>query len=610
MSIILKSLLATGIDKPDAMVEFRFPAMLVRGASDTGKSYIRDCLWFLLGGDKPPKQIPEALGYDLLHLTLEIMGQTYLLRRALAGGETRVTTGAAFSDDTGEMAEQELEEDLSTLLVRAAGAQDKLLLRSSSRKGGVTGGDLRHWFLLSQPNMISEEPTAGPVVSIVQRTAAFHLFLTGSDDAAIQLIRTSKELEHIAGQITGAEQSLVRVRADIRSEIKREDVVDALSKVDRALSAMTQHYDARAAQLKEVREKIAVASDGLRLAQNERSHSESMLQRFNLLDEKYKNDTERLGATWEGIAVFQELQEVSCPLCGTPAEQQLDPNHLRHEGQEIYRRALKAEVQKISALRLGLAEALKRERLRVDTSRLRESEHRQSLSALENFEISRLASTKSEFVGSPKMLAERRSELSEQLTRFDDEARILADLEKLKALKRRDKFKLERNVGNAGIEVANLTLSYLHAWGFNNIKSASLDPEACDIVLDGRARLGYGAGKRAIFLAALMIAVMRYALSSGNPHLGITVIDSPLKSYADPKVSEKRDVPSETVTDKFYSWLAAWDGPGQIIILENQDIRADSKALLKPLEFDGQDVGNGRAGFFPRPSRPLKAPEV
>jgi hypothetical protein len=70
MTVKLISLVATGANKPEAKVDFRFPSMLVRGASDTGKSYIRDCLWYLLGGDKSPKKIPEAVGYE--QLTLEV----------------------------------------------------------------------------------------------------------------------------------------------------------------------------------------------------------------------------------------------------------------------------------------------------------------------------------------------------------------------------------------------------------------------------------------------------------------------------------------------------------------------------------------------------------
>ncbi len=571
--------------------------MLVRGPSDTGKSYIRDCLWYLLGGEKPTKKIPEAVGYDSLALTFDAAGETYELRRAHAGGETAVTRLTA--DAEGNVEREVVDEDVSALLVRNSGAEGMQLLRSRSKRGGVTGGDLRHWFLLSQPNMISEDPTAGIGTSATQRVAAFHMFLTGMDDSAIELAKTNQELDRISGQITGAEQSLLRVRADLPSDADREEVAAALERVDTALSAMTNHYEARASLLKSVRDEILAESAQLKKAEGERMHSLAMVERFLLLDEKYRSDSERLGATWEGVAMFQALEEVACPLCGTAAEVQLDPRQLRQGAQDGYRRALKAELEKIVVLRKGLAEALTREQSRVTRLEGVAAEHRRKLGELEVVEKSRVASTKYEFSGDPKSLALRRSELSEQLAKFDDETRLVAEIERLKLAKKRQRTTLSRNVGDAATSVAGYAIAYLHAWGFTGIQSVLLDSEACDLIIDGRARLDFGAGKRAIFLAALTIAVMAHAVGNGYPHLGFVVIDSPLKSYADPKSKEQREVALTTVTDRFYSWLAKWEGPGQVIVLENQEIQEASKALLKPLEFvgDGDDVG--RRGFYP-----------
>ena len=206
MTIKLVSLIATGPDKPEARADFRDHAMLVRGASDTGKSYIRDCLWYLLGGDKLPKNIPEASGYDLLTLELVAADGTYEVRRAHAGGDSRLIKICV--DEDGKPARETIEEDIGEFLVRHAGAAGKQLLRTRSKRGVVTSGDLRHWFLLSQPTMISEDATAGPVADATQRIAAFHMFLTGTDDSAFELIKTSKELDRIAGQILGVEEAL------------------------------------------------------------------------------------------------------------------------------------------------------------------------------------------------------------------------------------------------------------------------------------------------------------------------------------------------------------------------------------------------------------------
>lgn len=597
MTVKLVSLAATGPDKPEARVDFRDPAMLVRGPSDTGKSYIRDCLWYLLGGDKLPKKIPEASGYDLLTLELEVDGGKYEVRRAHAGGDSSLIKIREGED--GEPVREIIEEYIGDFLVRHAGAAGKQLLRSRSKRGVVTGGDLRHWFLLSQPAMISEDATAGQVANATQRIAAFHMFLTGTDDSAIELVKTSKELDRIAGQILGVEEALRRVRADLPDDQTKEDVADALERVDVALGAMTSHYETRASSLKNVRYDILRKSAELQAVEQERNHSLSMIERFDLLNAKYESDSERLGATWEGVAMFQALEEVPCPLCGTPAEAQVDPRQLRQGAQDSYRKALKAELEKIVVLRQGLAGALAREQER--SARLGQAvrDIRAELNELEATEKARVNETRYEFSGDPKSLAVRRSALSEQLAKFDDEAQLIAELTRLTNAKKQKKIPLSRNVGDAATQVAAHAHRYLHAWGFTGIQSVLLDADACDLILDSRARLDFGAGKRAIFLAALTIAVMEHAVGNGYPHLGFVVIDSPLKSYADPKSKEQRDVEVSTVTDRFYAWLAQWEGPGQLIILENQEIKIESKALLKPLEFVGDGDDEGRRGFYP-----------
>lgn len=597
MTVKLVSLVATGPDKPEARVNFHEPAMLVRGASDTGKSYIRDCLWYLLGGDKLPKKIPEASGYVLLTLELEVDDGKYEVRRAHAGGDSSLIK--VWVGEDGELMQEGLSEDIGDFLVRHAGAAGKQLLRSRSKRGLVTGGDLRHWFLLSQPTMISEDATAGPVNNATQRIAAFHMFLTGTDDSAIELVKTSKELDRIAGQILGIEEALRRVRADLPDDQTKEDVADALEHVDIALGAMTSHYETRASSLKDIRQDILRKSADLHVAEQERNHSLSMIERFEMLNSKYKSDSERLGATWEGVAMFQALEEVPCPLCGTPVEVQVDPRQLRQDSQDSYRKALKAELEKIVVLRQGLARAIARELERASLLRQRVQNIRAELNMLEVTEKARVNETRYEFSGNPKTLAIRRSALSEQLTKFDEEAKLIAERTRLANAKKQKKVPLSRNVGDAATLVAGHAKRYLHAWGFTSIQLVQLDIDACDLILDGRARLDFGAGKRAIFLTALTIAVMEHAVGKGYPHLGFVVIDSPLKSYADPKSKEQRDVEVSTVTDRFYAWLAQWNGPGQLIILENQEIKIEPKTLLRPLEFVGDGDDEGRRGFYP-----------
>lgn len=106
------------------------------------------------------------------------------------------------------------------------------ILRSQSDKGPVTGDDVRHWSLLSQTAILSEEPTSGSGFGVPKRIASFNLFLTGSDDTSIQLRKSTAEVERIKGQLTSAEDAYRRIQAGLPSDVVRADVSDALERVD------------------------------------------------------------------------------------------------------------------------------------------------------------------------------------------------------------------------------------------------------------------------------------------------------------------------------------------------------------------------------------------
>lgn len=596
MAIVLKRLKSVGPDREDAVIDFGEKRTLIRGPSDTGKSYIRDCLWFLLGGDKLPKTFPLAEGYQELQLRFESDGFEYEVRRALIGGQPTVYCRVTGNEE--ELAFEPLGDDLGELLVERSGATGKQIIRSFSDRGAVTGDDIRHWALWSQTAILSESPTSGEGFAVTKRTASFNLFLTGVDDAKVELRKRTSEVERIKGRLSSAEDAVTRVQAGLPDDVKRGDVADALERVDEVLVAMSSQYDQRAAKLRELRREIADASVQLARATNGRDHAKSMIGRFELLEQKYSNDLDRLGAANEGVAFFEELPAVPCPLCRTPTDAQTEAQELRPEAAARYRSAINAEAGKIRGLRIGLLTALEGERRRLQTCQADVEKINNELSALQNREALVMQGTRIEFSADPKQLAIRRSELSAQLAIFDEIERLKVEIEWLKKQKLRPKIQVSRDGGTSGRSVAKLALGYLNLWGFTDIENIALDAEACDLVLNDRTRQSFGAGLRALYLSALVIALMEHALQEDHPHLGVVVIDSPLKAYADPDSDETHDVPVATVTDKFYEWLAGFSGRGQIIVLENERISAETAEKLKPIQFT-KKPGVGRSGFYP-----------
>ena len=88
----LRELRLTGAGVEDAVLDFADGLNVVAGPSDTGKTFVAQCLSFLMGNGKTPKQIPEAAPYEQARVVLVARtdGATHTLaRRARRCGHGR-----------------------------------------------------------------------------------------------------------------------------------------------------------------------------------------------------------------------------------------------------------------------------------------------------------------------------------------------------------------------------------------------------------------------------------------------------------------------------------------------------------------------------------------
>src|SRR5690625_767071 len=90
-SIQIKQLRFLSKKKEDAIVEFNSGLNVLCGASDTGKSYVAETLDYMFGGSQPPRDIPEAVGYSSIELTLFVEGDGYFLLKRGYDGDRKST---------------------------------------------------------------------------------------------------------------------------------------------------------------------------------------------------------------------------------------------------------------------------------------------------------------------------------------------------------------------------------------------------------------------------------------------------------------------------------------------------------------------------------------
>ena len=601
MAITLKHLSVHGPGLLPAVVVFDGRRTLIRGPSDTGKSHIWKCIWFLLGGTGTLEPFPESQGYDSLELAFLHGEHEYLVRKSMSGGAARVLVrmGDLWVPEGSPNPLEDVDQDLGELLVKLSGAAGKQVLRKRSEKGPITGDDLRHWALLSQPGMISEDATKGKGHGSDKHVSSYSLFLSGLDDSAVELYKSASEKDQAKGRLAAAEAELTRLQGVIPASTDRASAVIALEQVDERLDMFATQLQARSSVLKELRQQIFAEGDALTAAATQLASATSMRERFTLLDLKYSSDLARLGATDEGIQFFQALTQTPCPLCGTPVEQHVDPGNLKPRASTKYRDAIAAEAEKIRALRRGLQPSLVQEQTRLVTATADVHRLKASLKALEKQEKAVLRSASLEFDSDPRDLAESHTRFSSLIDAFDKTVCLTGEIARLKEATKQKQTALVRNVGQHGDNVGAIARQMLNDWGFASIQAVYVDPKACDLIIDGRRRLSYGAGKRGLFLSAMTIALMQHALRNGHPHLGVVVLDSPLKAYSQKVTPDNdREIPTATVNTSFYAWLSRFQGPGQIVVLENEAVDPVTARALDAIEFT-DDYTRGRQGFYP-----------
>ena len=145
---------------------------------------------------------------------------------------------------------------------------------------------------------------------------------------------------------------------------------------------------------------------------------------------------------------------------------------------------------------------------------------------------------------------------------------------------------------------ATEVLSTLKDWHFPNAERVHFDTKAKDLVINGKDRIAFGKGMRAITQTAFTITLMEFCRKNEKSHPGFVILDSPLLSYRKPD-NQDDDLRGTDLNTQFYAYLQALKPDRQVIIIENTDPPSVVQALTQSTKFTGKD-GSPRVGFFER----------
>lgn len=598
----------TGKDVEDAEVRFEKGLNVICGPSDTGKTFILQCVNYVLGAKDKPKDIEEASTYDTILLTIAAYQNEkhYTLKRSLRGGAIEVTPEGENPFILKPQHKKDSQDTISYFLLELSRLENKWIKKNAD---GVTQSlsfrNIVHLSLITEEQVIKEVSPilTGHRTSKTAELSAFRLLLTGVDDSSV----VDKSTDKVSKARIESKNELLQDFIDkTREEYDDLKVVGSYEELLGQMDRLEQNYDRTSDALDTAKESVtemeklrSTSWEHLRQTESRLNVLSELKNRFNILEKQYVSDLRRLDSIAETGRRLTEMNLDRCSICGSSSRHHESEYQNALINPEAVSKSCIAEAVKLRSLLADLqttqvdmeTEIGEKQELKTSLESDLESANKKIRATLKP-NLKRLLNAYRESQET-KDSVKRAIELQDRLREYEGLVEEVAQKEKSGAEASGDYVLPAKGIDEFSLEVEKR----LKAWNLPNAGRITFSEVDWDIIISGRRRASHGKGVRAITHAAFSLGVLGYCKSKEMPHPNFLMIDSPLVVYREPD-------PSETslaldVKDSFYTDIASSFSDTQVIILENEDPPAQligSKGF-NLISFSKTD--EGRYGFIP-----------
>ena len=607
---ILTRLQITGEGKENAEIIFKSGLNIISGASDTGKSYILQCIDFVLGSQTVPEEIPQSEGYSSIFLEVSLDDSNiFTLRRNLKGGgielyECGIENIKDVTPATLSSKHKNRGDSVSGYLLEVIGLFGKSICKNANcLKRSLSFRDIAHLTLIDEGKIISKNSPilSGQYTKPTVEKSLFKMLLTGIDDE--DLVEIEKN-EIIKARLNGKLELLAKViseRQEKQNSYKFEGNVE--DEFDRVQGIINERAD-DVSSLKGV---IATLESDRTETWGELQTIESRLitlnelsERFILLAEHYKIDSIRLQAIAQASTIYSQCIDTICPLCGSRNGTEKSEGCLCNEEINTFKSACTGEKKKIDVLVNDLDSTIKTVASEYKEKQVKRKELKSKLDSI-NEKIER---------GLLPILQKRQAILRELLPKNESLSgimRLRTEIEEFS--KERDTIEqlLNKKGESYSVEfpsnkIDDFCITYqdiLKAWNYPEINRVVFNNKKNDVIINGQERSSHGKGYRAITHAAFTICLMLYCKENNIPYSRLIILDSPILSFKEADVSEEEQEIVANMKDSFYESLANMIEDEQVIVLENIEPTIAMKSQINCIHFS-KSHETGRYGLYPK----------
>ncbi|MDN5088294.1 AAA family ATPase [Aliarcobacter butzleri] len=588
----IKRLQLSGSAVETKSIQFKKGLNVIFGSSDTGKTFIFQCINYMLGGSTPPKPIPESENYNLVGLVIETYeGKEYKLERSLQGGDFNLYDSLTEDERVLAVSNQSKSETISSFLLNVCNINGKKIRRNKQGKiQNLYFQNLKKYFAVDEVEIVTEKSllTTGQYIEKTFDMNTLRFLLTEEDDSSIISSLEVDSMDFKKGKLELYNELISQLNEDLKdSEYQKID--EQIEKLDDSIKNYKEIYLSSKSELNKYDNEKDILVKAIYIQENELINKQEILTRAQLLRKQYICDIARLKATLEAGQYLDDTQTTNCPICDSNIKEIVNIPELTM--------ATNAEIMKINLLLRELEESQKiytSEKDEIDNSLESNKKHLNEVVIKIQDEIKVFLEDLSKNI---KIYSDKKQELSrvktlkEKLDEYVQKRDVINVTDKKKAA---SKVVFQELTSALMAPIVQEIEDILKAISFDNPQNPKIgfSETLLDFVIGTKNRKDYGKGYRAILYASFVIALLQY-FRNKSFQMGFVLIDSPLNPYKADETKDDGVVPNN-LADNFYKYLYENVKNEQVILIENTSLQNELKDKVTHYEFNREN------GFLPK----------
>ncbi len=588
----IKRLELSGFSVETKTIKFEKGLNVIFGSSDTGKTFIYQCINYMLGGSTPPKSIPESENYNLVKLIIETYdGKQYKLERSLQGGDFNLYDSLTEDERVLEVSNQSKSETISSFLLNVCNINGKKIRKNKQGKTqNLYFQNLKKYFAVDEVEIVTEKSllTTGQYTEKTFDMNTLKFLLTEEDDSSIVTAQEENSIDFKNGKLELYNELISQLNEDLKDS-EYEKINEQIEKLDESIKNYKEIYLNSKTELNKYdKEKNNLVKE-IYHQENNLINKQEILIRAQLLKKQYISDIARLKATLEAGQYLDDTQTKNCPVCDSDIKETVNIPELTM--------ATNAEIVKINLLLKELEESQKIyifEKDEIENSLESNKKHLNEVIIKIQDEIKVFLEDLSKNI---KTYSDKKQELSRVKTlkeKLDDYVQKRDAINITVKKKGAEKVVFQELTSALMAPIVKEIEDILKAISFDNPENPKIgfSETLLDFVIETKNRKDYGKGYRAILYASFVIALLQY-LRKKSFQIGFVIIDSPLNPY---KPDEKQDdgVVPNNLANNFYQYLYDNIKREQVILIENTPLSPELKESVNHYEFTRDN------GFLPK----------